>query len=183
MDQRRRLRGHPPARQKTFRNPDGREIQMKKAFLLLLPLAVLAAGCSGSRAGLKKAANAGDEIVDVEGMAPYKANDIPGSRAAAIAAAQRSAVELVVGVYVTGKTRVDKAIAIDNNILANTQGYVKKYQVLSEGKSGDYYKVKIRALVSTEKLHQDLDSLGLLRAPAVGNPRVAIMLQEWVGEK
>ncbi len=156
---------------------------MKKAFLLLLPLAVLAAGCSGSRAGLKKAANAGDEIVDVEGMAPYKANDIPGSRAAAIAAAQRSAVELVVGVYVTGKTRVDKAIAIENNILANTQGYVKKYQVLSEGKSGDYYKVKIRALVSTEKLHQDLDSLGLLRAPAVGNPRVAIMLQEWVGEK
>src|SRR5258708_33737962 len=128
MDQRRRLGGPPPVRKKTFRNPDGREIQMKKAFLLPLPLAVLAAGCSGSRAGLKKAANAGDEIVDVEGMAPYKANDIPGSRAAAIAAAQRSAVDLVEGVYATGKPRPVKAIAIRNNILATTQADGRKCQ-------------------------------------------------------
>jgi hypothetical protein len=156
---------------------------MKKYFSLVLPLAVVLAGCSGSRANLKKSAHAGDEIVESEGMAPYKSDDIPGSRAAALAAAQRSAVELVVGVYVNAKTRVDKAVAIENNIIANTQGYVKKYEVLSEGKSGDYYKVRIRALVSTEKLHQDLDSLGALRAPAVGNPRVAVLLQEWIGEK
>jgi len=45
------------------------------------------------------------------------------------------------------------------------------------------YKIRIRALVSTQKLHQDLDSMGLLRAPAVGNPRVAILLQEWIGER
>src|SRR5262249_36591460 len=83
----------------------------------------------------------------------------------------------------SAKTRVDKAVAIDNNILANTEGYVKKYQILSEGRDGDYYKVKIRALVSTQKLHKDLDNIGALRAPAVGNPRVAIMLQEWIGEK
>jgi hypothetical protein len=156
---------------------------MKRALFCLLPAVLLVAGCSGSRSGLKKAARAGDEIVDVEGMAPYNSADIPGSRAAALAAAQRSAVELVVGVYVSARTRVDKAVAIDNNILANTEGYVKKYQVLSEGRDGEYYKVKIRALVSTEKLHKDLDNLGALKAPAVGNPRVAIMLQEWIGEK
>ena len=151
--------------------------------LLALPVSLLITGCSSSRSSLKKSAMAGDEIVDVDGMAPYNASDVPGSRAAALAAAQRSAVELVVGVYVTGKTRVDKAVAIQNQIMANTSGYVKKYQILSEGKSGDMYKVRIRALVSTQKLHEDLDSLGLLRAPAIGNPRVAILIQEWIGEK
>jgi hypothetical protein len=152
-------------------------------FLVVLPVALLAAGCGGSRSRLTKAAVSGDEIVDATGMAPYNAADVPGSKAAALAAAQRSAVELVVGVYVVGKTRVDKAVAIENNILANTQGYVKKYQVLSEGKEGNFYKVRIRALVSTDKLRDDLDSMGLLRSPAVGNPRTAILLQEWIGEK
>src|SRR5205814_3613530 len=117
------------------------------------------------------------------GMAPYNAGDVPASRAAALAAAQRSAVELVVGVYVSARTRVEKALAIENNILARVDGYVKKYQILSEGKDGNYYKVRIRALVSTQKLHSDLDSLGLLRSPSVGSPRVALMIQEWIGEK
>jgi hypothetical protein len=88
-----------------------------------------------------------------------------------------------VGVRVNAKTRVDKAVAIQNEILANVGGYVKKYQVLSEGQSGDYYKVRIRALVSTQQLKDDLNALGLLDAPAVGNPRVAIVLHEWIGEK
>src|SRR3990167_878755 len=101
----------------------------KKYLSLLLPLALLAAGCSGSRSRLQKAAGPSDEIVEAEGMAPYNAADVPGSRAAALAAAQRNAVELVVGVYVTGKTRVEKAVAIENRILAHVQGYVKRYQI------------------------------------------------------
>lgn len=72
---------------------------------------------------------------------------------------------------------------IENNILAHTQGYVKKYDILSEGRSGDWYKVRIRALVATRQLHEDLDSLGLLRSPSVGNPRVALLIQEWINEK
>jgi hypothetical protein len=149
----------------------------------LLAVSFLIAGCSGSKSRLNRAAVKGDEVVEAEGLAPYNAGDIPGSRAAALAAAQRSAVELVVGVYVSAKTRVDKAIAIENTILSNVQGYVKQYQILSEGKQGDYYKVRIRALVSTDKLHSQLDSIGALAAPGVGNPRTAILLQEWVGEK
>src|SRR5688572_6578782 len=93
-------------------------------FLLLavLPASLLLSACSsGTRPGIKKSAMAGDEVVDVEGMAPYNASDVPGSRAAALAQAQRNALEMVVGVYVTAKTRVDKAVAIENNILANVQ--------------------------------------------------------------
>jgi hypothetical protein len=152
------------------------------SLIFLIPLALIISGCAGSSSRLKKNMTTGDEIVEAEGMAPYNANDLPGSKAAALAAAQRSAVELVVGVYVNAKTQVDKAVAIQNNILSHTEGYIKKYNIISEGRSGDYYKVKIRALVSTQQLHDDLDSLGLLREPSIGNPRIALLVQEWIGE-
>ena len=138
------------------------------------------AGCATSR--ITKGKNEEGEIVVAEGIAPYKAEDLPGTKAASLAAAQRSAVELVVGVYVNAKTRVEKAVAIEQSILANTSGYVKRYEILSQGRDGEWYKTKIRALVSTQQLHQDLDSLGLLKKPAVGYPRVAVRLQEFVGD-
>src|SRR6185503_14068598 len=117
-----------------------------------------AAGCSTSR--IKATKGMEGEVVVAEGVAPYDAGNLPASRAAALAAAQRSAVELVVGVYVSAKTRVDKAVAIENNILSKTEGYVKRYEIISEGRDGQWYKMKIRALVSTEILRHDLDTLG-----------------------
>lgn len=123
------------------------------------------------------------EVVEAEGMAPNRADDLPGTKAAALAAAQRSAVELVVGVYVNAKTRVEKAALVEQSILTKTAGYVKRYEILSEGRSGEWYKMRIRALVSTKDLHEDLDSAGLLRAQALGYPRVTVLLQEFVLEK
>src|SRR6185312_8391178 len=90
--------------------------------------AVLAAGCASPR--MKTGKTAEGEVVIAEGSAPYRADDLPGSRAAALAAAQRSAVELVVGVYVSGRTQVQKAVAIQNNILTKTDGYIKRYEVI-----------------------------------------------------
>jgi hypothetical protein len=146
----------------------------------LLASALVWTGCATSR--IKKAKNEEGEIVVAEGIAPYKADDLPGTKAASLAAAQRSAVELVVGVYVSAKTRVEKAVAIEQSILTHTSGYVKRYEILSQGRDGEWYKTKIRALVLTQQLHQDLDSLGLLKQPAVGFPRVVVRLQEFVGE-
>ena len=144
--------------------------------------AIVLSGCAGSSSRLKNAAQKNDEIVEAEGIVPYKADDLPGTKAGALAAAQRSAVELVVGVYVSARTRVDKAVTIEQKILAQTSGYVKKYDILSEGRDGEWYKTRIRALVSTKALHEELDNLGLLLGPAVGNPRVAFLISEWAGE-
>src|SRR5437879_10733266 len=143
---------------------------------------LMMSACAGSRTHLKTGKTLEGEVVEAEGMAPYKADDLPGTKAAALAAAQRSAVELVVGVYVNAKTRVDKAVAIEQNILTRSGGYIKRYEILSEGRSGDWYKMRIRALVSTKELHDDLDARGLLRQPAVGNPRVAVLLKEYIKE-
>lgn len=140
-------------------------------------------GCAGSSKRLKTGKTMGGEVVEAEGLVPYHEEDLPGTKAAALAAAQRSAVELVVGVYVTAKTRVEKSVAIEQNILSKTAGYVKRYEILSEGRSGDWYKMRIRALVATGDIHDDLDTMGALRKPGVGYPRVAIALQEYVGER
>ena len=155
-------------------------MKFKAWFSCILSSALIVSGCATSR--IKKAKDEQGEVVIAEGIAPYKADDLPGTKAASLAAAQRSAVELVVGVYVNAKTRVEKAVAIEQNILAKTSGYVKRYEILSQGRDGDWYKTKIRALVSTQQLHEDLDSLGLLKQAAVGFPRVAIDLQEFIGE-
>ena len=150
--------------------------------LVSLAGAVLLVGTGCAHSRLKSAKGLQGEIVVAEGLAPYHEDDLPGTQAASLAAAQRSAVELVVGVYVNAKTRVEKAVAIQNSILTNSQGYVKRYEILSEGRSGDWYKTRIRALVSTQEIHEQLDQMGLLREPSVGYPRVAIDLQEYIGE-
>ena len=150
---------------------------------LTVAAALALSGCAGSSKRLKTGKTMGGEVVEAEGLVPYHSDDLPGTKAAALAAAQRSAVELVVGVYVTAKTRVEKSVAIEQNILSKTAGYVKRYEILSEGRSGDWYKMRIRALVATGDIHDDLDSMGALRQPAVGYPRVAIALQEYVGER
>jgi hypothetical protein len=150
--------------------------------LVLAGLFALTA-CTGSSKRLKTGKTLGGEVVEAEGLVPYRADDLPGTKAAVLAAAQRSAVELVVGVYVTAKTRVEKAVAIEQNILTRTAGYVKRYEILSEGRSGDWYKMRIRALVATGELRDDLDNLGALKQPAVGFPRVAVQLHEYIGQK
>src|SRR5690349_9373832 len=95
--------------------------------------AFVLAGCAGSKSTLVKGKTVEGEVVEAEGQAPYNGEDLAGTRAASLAAAQRAAVELVVGVYVSGKTKVEKAVAIEQNILTQASGYIKRYEILSEG--------------------------------------------------
>jgi len=154
-----------------------------RSFAGLLAMSLAFSGCAGSHSRIKSAKPSEGEIVEAEGTAPYSESDVPGMRAAAIAAAQRAAVELVVGVYVTAKTKVDKAVEIEQTILTNTSGYVKKYEVISEGRSGEWYKVRIRALVLANDVRNQLNQMGLLQKPVLAHPRVAVLLQEYIGEK
>ncbi len=156
---------------------------MKHLSSVLVASALMLSACAGSQQHLKTGKTVDGEVVEAEGMAPYRADDLPGTRAAALAAAQRAAVDLVVGVYVSASTRVEKAVAIEQNILTRSNGYVKRYEVLSEGRSDEWYKLKIRALVSTQELRDALDSRGLLRHASLSHPRVAILLQEYIRER
>lgn len=156
----------------------------RKRLLFLLLGVVLVSGCTGSRKMVKTFSGEPGEIVEAEGIAPIMNGDLLGAQKAALADAQRKAVELVVGVYITAETMVQKAVTIKSNILARTEGYITRYDVLKEGKDGEFYKVKIKALVKLEEINKDLDRLGLLVTPEeAGNPRVSIIIVEEVDKQ
>ncbi len=145
---------------------------------LLLCGAVALAACSGPR--LKVGETFEGEVIDAEGLVPYLSDDLPGTKAAGLAKAQRSAVERVVGVFLAGRTVVDKAVAIESRILAKTQGYIKKYDILSEKREGNFWRTKIRAYVAFGELGMDLEELGLMAPKDIGNPRIAVLIDETI---
>ncbi|MBI3550274.1 MAG: hypothetical protein HY078_14640 [Elusimicrobia bacterium] len=143
-------------------------------------LAVSLAACSHAR--LKNGPAKDGEVVEAEGWSPVDPKDPIGTKQRALAEAQKKAVERVVGVYISAKTRVDKAVTVDQRILANVGGYVKKYDVLSETEEGGFHKTRIRAFVLYGKVGDDLRDAGLLRPPPPpGNPKVAVMVRPAAG--
>ena len=117
---------------------------LHRSTLLVAGLSLILAGCAGSRSSLKKGEG---EVVIAEGFAPYEPDDLLKTKRASLTDAQRPAVEKVVGVFVTAKTLVEKAVAIENNIMSQTEGWVKTYEILKEGPvEGGLYRTKIKAL-------------------------------------
>ncbi len=159
---------------------------MKKGLSILI-LSVLALGaCATSRPNIKDYANKGKEekeiteVVQAEGLVAVLNNDILDAKKRALGEAQRNAVEMTVGVYVNAATRVEKAIMVDQQILSKTNGYIKKYKILSEGREGDFYKTKIEALVKIEAINKDLNILGLTAppTPATTNLRIGVVIMD-----
>ena len=134
------------------------------------------AACAGPRLKLGQAQ--GGEVVEAEGSVVNDPSDPVGTRKKALLEAQKAAVEKVVGLYLSSRTMVEKAMLVDQNILTRTDGYIKKYDILSEKQDGNLFKTRIRALVAFGDVGKDLDALGLLKSPAVGNPRVIVQLNE-----
>jgi hypothetical protein len=135
----------------------------------------------GGKSRLKVGEVEGGEVIEAIGMAPYEADDVIGTKRKSLADAQKQAVERVVGVMISARTRVEKAIMIDQNILARTRGYIQKYDILKEEREGDIYKTWIRALVMTKQIEEDLDQMGLLKSVSLSYPRVAILVTEKSG--
>ncbi len=141
---------------------------------------IFAVGCAGSHSRLKLGKTVDGEVVEAEGFAPNE-GEILTIKRGSLVDAQRNAVEKAVGVFVSARTMVEKAVAIENNILARTEGYVKKYDIVSEGPSeGNLYKTKIRALVAIKDLEKDLKDMSLLKTAELARPRVTIDIEESV---
>ncbi|MBI4386505.1 MAG: hypothetical protein HY551_03920 [Elusimicrobia bacterium] len=151
-------------------------IRIKAALLLFLAAAW---GCTHARALPEEAG----EVIEVEGWAPVDPQDPVGTRQRALVMAQKSAVERVVGVYVSAKTRVDAAVVVDQKILARVDGYVRRYDVLDEKEEAGIRKVRIRAFILHGKLGEDLRSAGLSQSgPVPGNPRVSVRILDRSGK-
>lgn len=158
---------------------------MKKImWACFLGTALLISGCAGNRKLVKTFAGDPGELIEAEGVAPIVNGDVLNARKAALADAQKTAVELVVGVYITSETMIRKAVTIKSNILAKTEGYITSYNIIKEGEEGKFYKITIKAVVKLQEINTDLDELGLLVAPEeAGNPRVTIIIEEEIDQK
>jgi len=139
--------------------------------------AVILTGCAGGR--LKVGATKDGEVIEAEGWAPVVDDDLLGTKKRSLAEAQKKAVERVVGVFISAKTRVAQSVTVNQNILADVKGYIQKYDVVSEKQEDGFYKTRIRALVLYQKVGEDLESLGLMRPPPPpGNPVVSVRVGE-----
>lgn len=129
------------------------------AWLLLLPFVV-------------SAQDQVSRLVEAEGMAPIINNDVRAARDMAIFEAKRAAVEPL-GVRVDSETLYSMGLQVADWFRVKVGGYVKDYEVLSEGRRGDGYQVRIRAWVKAgdeeKKATRELLSQGKMLVIADGD--------------
>ena len=96
-------------------------------------------------------------------------------------AALREAVEEAVGVLIYSHSRVRNFVAIEDDILAETVGYVRQFEVVEQGvgEEDDSYRVTVEAVVDLGDLHRDLGALKLLFEEA-GRPRISCTGEEFL---
>ena len=142
---------------------------------------VLLAACALLSALLLQPFCAGaGELITSEGMAAIMSGNTVIARDKAIDDALRKAVEQAVGTAVSSDTMTENYKVIHDKILAQTAGYIERYNVISEGAQGDVYRVTIQAEVGKANLMDDLRALGLLHV-LKEKPKVMVIIDEKVG--
>jgi hypothetical protein len=139
--------------------------------------------------GLGSTALAADGgTVERPGEAQIKNGDKVEAKKRAIADALRQCIEYVVGVTVTSKMSQEAQETVKNNqnefyqqvrdaVEQKSEGFIQKYDVLTEDLQGDVLKVKIRAVVFESKIKAEVQKLADLIA-AAGNPKLMLVVQE-----
>ena len=118
--------------------------------------------------------------VEVEGRAPA---DEPMARSQALADALREAVRTGAGVDLVSESQTKNFTLEFDRMFSRARGYVKKYEIISTGTSGDgFYVVKVKADVG-EGMPDTNDKLTLqMMAREHQAPRVAIRIDEQIEE-
>ena len=115
--------------------------------------------------------------ITVTGVATIYDENIGSARTQALKNAQREAVEQGVGAYVDATTLTQNFEVIRDEIFSASQGFIREFQVLREGRSsgGSAYEVVIRADVQDSRIVDTLTALRVLHQK-MGNKRVMIVL-------
>ena len=135
---------------------------MKKYISIMAALAIVIA--------FTTVASAANKVVETEGSSL-------SSRDNALRQAQRLAVEQAVGVFIHSRTEIENFALKKDKIMARTQGYITRFTILKEGKTGDIYKVRISAVVSLDKIKDDLTAMRILM-DSLERPKVMILIEE-----
>jgi hypothetical protein len=96
------------------------------------------------------------------------------------------AVELAVGVQVKSETIVENAQLIKDKIYAKSDGYVKKWEVLTDQKKDELFFVKIKAWIGKGELNKELFLNGIDVEQVydwIGKPRILVMVTDYIDGK
>jgi len=120
--------------------------------------------------------------ITVEGIGAIVKGDHAIAKDNAVNDALRKAVEQAVGTLVQAQTLVDKYQLISDEIYTKSQGYIKKYSVISERPdlNQGILKVTIQADVSIGDIKNDLNAIGLL-LERKNKPRMMVIIDEKIG--
>lgn len=122
---------------------------------------------------------AGAEMITADGVAAVTGN-IAIAREKAIDDALRRAVEQAVGTLISSDTLTNNYQVVHDKILAQTSGYVRKYDIVKEERVGQEFRVTVMADVGRQNLQRSLEALGLLHQ-LKEKPKVMVIIEEKVG--
>ncbi|OGR41663.1 MAG: hypothetical protein A2X35_12360 [Elusimicrobia bacterium GWA2_61_42] len=114
------------------------------------------------------------ELLTAEGVCALNSRDLAASRACAVLDAERSAVSRVAALYLNDEARVEKSSVLENSLLKTPQPYVARYEIMSEGQDGSYYRVRMKTWIYQGRIASELRTLNL-SGPAAAGPRAAFV--------
>lgn len=117
--------------------------------------------------------------VTAEGVAAVINNSQAAAREKAIDDGLRRCVEQAAGSIVTTETFSSGYRVLQDQVLTNASGYIRRYKIISERTEAQLYRVKIQAEVGKTNLMTDLKALGLLQILA-GKPKIMFVIDEKV---
>ncbi|MDL2342878.1 flagellar assembly protein T N-terminal domain-containing protein [Deinococcus sp. MIMF12] len=122
------------------------------------------------------AATQTEQSVQVQGQAPFTGN-VAAARQAAINDAVRTAIEQVLGAYISTSSTLrstDEFEQFQQRLMKRSDGFGRVTQVLAEGQQGSLYTVTVRVVVARPSLEQELKVFLAQK----GDPRIIVAIPE-----
>ena len=117
----------------------------------------------GAAAGSKAGQEANEtRTIDLIGRGTIYRDDVAGARDRAIADALQGVVEQAVGLVISQASVLQDFQLLSDRVYDQTEAFIDDYKVLTESKSGQYYRVVVQATVSMSAIKDKLQSIGIL---------------------
>ena len=141
-----------------------------------------ASGPGGGSSGAASRLGFGKEpsetrTIDLIGRGTIRRDDVAGARDEAIEDALQGVVEEAIGLLISPTSVVQDFQLLSDLVYDQTDAFIHDYKVLTESKSGLYYRVVVRATVSMSSIQDKLQSIGVL-VTHKGMPTIMFFLSE-----
>jgi len=115
--------------------------------------------------------------LEVIGRGTIFRDNVAQARDEAIADGLWNAVEQGVGLLISSSSVIDHFQLLSDRVYSQAEEFIHDYKVLTESKSGRYYRLVVRATLSMKALHDKLQDIGVLMTQEK-RPSVLLLLSE-----